>query len=60
MYRFEDLTINKQDLDKECTRLQQTIIELDATCQVLYIRIASKRARDNRGAQVLLLHLAAS
>ena len=33
-YRFEDLTINKQDLDKECTRLQQTIIELDATCQV--------------------------
>ena len=35
VYRFEDLTINKQDLDKECTRLQQTILELDATCQVL-------------------------
>ncbi|XP_073255393.1 autophagy-related protein 16-1-like [Porites lutea] len=33
--QFEDLTINKQDLDKECTRLQQTIIELDATCQLV-------------------------
>jgi len=32
--RLQDLTINKESVDKECQSLQQTIIELDATSQV--------------------------
>ncbi|XP_020602695.1 autophagy-related protein 16-like [Orbicella faveolata] len=33
--RLQDLTINKESVDKECQSLQQTIIELDATCQMV-------------------------
>ena len=34
IFRLQDLTVNKESVDKECQSLQQTIIELDATCQV--------------------------
>ncbi|XP_068685907.1 autophagy-related protein 16-1-like [Montipora foliosa] len=33
--QFQDLTIDKEGVDKECTHLQQKIIELDATCQMV-------------------------
>jgi len=32
---LQDLTINKESVDKECQSLQQTIIELDATSQMV-------------------------
>lgn len=34
IFRLQDLAINKESVDKECQGLQQTIMELDATCQV--------------------------
>ena len=34
IFRLQDLAINKESVDKECQGLQQTIVELDATCQV--------------------------
>lgn len=34
IFRLQDLIINKESVDKECQSLQQTIVELDATCQV--------------------------
>ena len=34
IFRLQDLAVNKESVDKECQGLQQTIVELDATCQV--------------------------